>query len=276
MEKLIFKATKKDKILNILTAQGFSYAYASKLLRNKDVRVEDIKIKENIVVENGDEITVFYEKNAMSFQTIEKVFEDDNILVVNKPAGIEVEGENGLCKMLNALAVHRLDRNTTGLIILAKNKSSQDELTNAIKNHSITKKYLAEVVGSTNFKNYLMKAYLEKDEKLSTVKIFNNPTKKSVEIKTIFNTIKSNPSSSIVECSLITGKTHQIRASLAYLNHAIIGDGKYGKNIDNKKFKEKSQKLHCFYLKFDGLKNSLTYLNGKELTVYPSWWKKEK
>ena len=209
----------------------------------------------------------------MTGPQIEKVYEDENILVINKSAGIEVEGERSLCSILNCLAVHRLDRNTTGLTILAKNPSSQKELNSAIKEHLITKKYLAEVVGPTSFKNYLMKAYLEKDEKTSMVKIFEKPTKKSVEIKTIFNTLKSNPSSSIVECTLMTGKTHQIRASLAYLNHAIIGDGKYGKNEDNKKFKEKTQKLHCFYLKFDNLKNNLKYLNKREFMVLPNWYK---
>lgn len=273
MEKLIFKANKKDKILNILTGHGFSYAYASKLLRNKDVRVNDFKIKDNIQIEEDDEITVFYNEESLNKLNIDKVYEDENILIVNKPAGIEVEGENSLCSNFNCLAVHRLDRNTTGLTILAKNKTSREELSIAIKNHEITKKYLAEVVGPTNYKNYLMKAYLEKDEKLSQVKVYEKPTKKAVEIKTIFNTLKSNPSSSIVECTLITGKTHQIRASLAYLNHAIIGDGKYGKNIDNKKFKEKTQKLHCYYLKLNGLKNNLKYLNQREITVLPSWLK---
>ena len=76
MEKLIFKTTKKDKILNILTAKGFSFAYASKLLRNKDIRVEDFKIKENIMVESDSEITVFYDKEALnevSFEIIIKM-----------------------------------------------------------------------------------------------------------------------------------------------------------------------------------------------------------
>ena len=275
MEKITFTATKKDKLLNVLTAKGFSYAYASKLLRNKDVRVDDVKIKENILVEPDNEITVFYDKELQTPE-IERVYEDDNILIVNKPSGIEVEGENSLCSNLKALAVHRLDRNTTGLTILAKNKPSQEELFDAFKNHKVEKKYLTEVVGPTNFKNYLMKAYLEKDEKLSLVRVFDKPTKKSVEVKTIFNTIKSNPSSSVIECTLITGKTHQIRASLAHLNHPIIGDGKYGKNENNKKFKEKTQKLHCFYIKFDKLTGNLKYLNNMEFVKNPKWYEIKK
>lgn len=271
MEKLTISVSKRDKVLNILSSYGFSYSYAGKLLRNKDVRIDDIKIKDNMIVDKGSVITVFYNKEFLNETEIEIVFQDENIVIVNKPTNIEVVGDDGLEKKLNALAVHRLDRNTTGLTILAKNKASQDILLDAFKNHKVTKKYLAEVVGKTNYKNYLMKAYLVKDAKQSFVKIFDKEVKNSVEIKTIFNTIKSNPTSSIVECSLITGKTHQIRASLSFLGHPIIGDGKYGKNEDNKKFKQKTQKLHCFYLKFENLKSPLSYLNNKEFISNPSW-----
>lgn len=273
MEKMVFVVTKKDKLLNILTSKGFSYAYASKLLRNKDVRVDDFKIKDNIVVQEESEITIFYNKEFLTTQNFEIVYEDENILLVNKPSGIEVEGENSIAKKLNVIAVHRLDRNTTGLVIFAKNKESENQLVNAFKDHLIIKKYLAEVVGETDYKDFLMQAYLVKDKNLSLVKIYDSPVKNSVQIKTIFTTKKSNPSSSIVECNLLTGKTHQIRASLAYLGHAIIGDGKYGKNEDNKKFKQKTQKLHCFYLKFDKLSGNLSYLNKKEFIKYPEWFK---
>ena len=103
--------------------------------------------------------------------------------------------------------------------------------------------------------------------------MFKNAKKGLIEIKTGFKTLKSTPTSSLVECDLLTGKTHQIRAHLAYLGHAIIGDGKYGKNEDNKKFKKKSQQLYCYYIKLNGLKSPLEYLNGREFKKLPSWAK---
>lgn len=266
MEKLTFENDKQDKILNILGKRGFSYNYACKLLRNKDVKIDDVRIKDNILIEKGSKIDVFYDKNAQN-SLFNIIFEDDNIIVLDKKTGIEVEGKDGLeGKIKGAIAVHRLDRNTEGLMIMAKNKESERILLKAFKNHSITKKYLAEVVGPTSFNGQVYTAYLEKSTEKSLVKIFNNAGKGREEIKTAFKTIKSNPSSSIVECNLLTGKTHQIRAHLAFLGHAIIGDGKYGKNEDNKKFKKKTQQLYCNYIKLDGLDGILSYLNGKEFT----------
>ncbi len=268
MEKLSFITTKSDNIINHLTEKGFAYNYINKLLRSKDIKVDKKPIKENIIVDEGKEITVFYQpvQNTNS-PKIEIIYEDDNILIINKPKGIEVEGENSLTKLLNAFAVHRLDRNTTGLMVFAKNKISQNILLDAFKNHNITKKYMAEVAGKANFKNKVFKAFLVKDSKNGIVKIFQKQVKGAKEIITIFNTVKISQESSLIECSLLTGRTHQIRASLAYLGYPIIGDSKYGKNEINRKFKEKSQKLHCFYLKFNKLEKPLSYLSGKEFVI---------
>lgn len=272
MKKINFIVNKNDKIINILTSKGFSYNNANKILRNKDVKINEKRIKDNTDVYAGDEITIFYNEEMLLGKEIPFIYQDDNIAIVNKPSGIEIEGQDGLGKILNLIPVHRLDRNTTGLIIFAKNEMAERQITDAIKNHKITKKYLAQVVGSTSFKNYLMKAYLQKNSKESFVKIFNNKVKNSLEIQTIFNTIKSSPSSSIVECELITGRTHQIRATLSHLGHPIIGDGKYGKNEDNKKFKQNRQMLHCYYIKLNGLNKNLAYLNNMEFICNPSWY----
>lgn len=272
MKKINFIVNKNDKIINILTSKGFSYNNANKILRNKDVKINEKRVKDNTDVYAGDEITIFYNEEMLLEKEIPFIYQDDNIAIVNKPSGIEIEGQDGLGKILNLIPVHRLDRNTTGLIIFAKNEMAERQITDAIKNHKITKKYLAQVVGSTSFKNYLMKAYLQKNSKESFVKIFNNNVKNSLEIQTIFNTIKSSPSSSLVECELITGRTHQIRATLSYLGHPIIGDGKYGRNEDNKKFKQNRQMLHCYYIKLNGLNKNLAYLNNMEFICNPSWY----
>ncbi len=273
MEKLSFINDRQDKLANILCKKGFSYNYVCKLMRNKDVKVDDIRIKDNILIEKGSQIVVFYEKDAL-VMPFNVVFQDENVIVLDKKSGIEVEGVDGLEGQIpGAMAVHRLDRNTEGLMIMAKTKFAKESLLEAFKNHKITKKYLAEVVGSTDFKGEIYKAYLGKDSEKSQVMIFDRMGKGREEIRTGFKTVKTNPTSSIVECDLLTGKTHQIRAHLAYLGHAIIGDGKYGKNVDNKKFKKKSQQLFCSYLKLDGLKNGLEYLNGKIFSKMPEWYK---
>ncbi len=274
MEKKVILTKKKDRILNILCGEGFSYNYASKLLRNKDVKIDGVRVKENIDVMVGSEITVFYSENGIAAK-FEIVYQDENIYIISKKSGIEVEGKEGLeGQIKGAIAVHRLDRNTEGLLVMARNAMAKEVLLNAFKNRTIEKKYVAEVIGATNFKGEEYKAYLIKDSEKSAVKIISKPSHSAVEIITRFKTLKSTPASSVVECDLVTGKTHQIRAHLAYLGHPIIGDGKYGKNENNKKFKEKSQKLHCFYIKFNKLSSPLDYLNNKIFTNYPEWFKK--
>lgn len=272
MEKIEIKANNTDKLSNILLNYGFSYNNINKIIRNKDVRVDGVRTNSDQIVISGQVLTVFVAN--LPQDKFKKVFEDENIIVIEKKSGIEVEGEDGLeGKIPGAIAVHRLDRNTEGVLVMAKNKNAEKELSFAIKKQLFEKKYLAEVVGRTNFKGEKYTAFLVKDGKNSLVKIYKNFVQGAVKIETIFKTLKNGTETSIVEAGLITGKTHQIRAHLAFLGNAIVGDGKYGKNEDNKKFKEKKQKLHCYYLKLNGLNGELAYLNGKKFISLPEWAK---
>lgn len=272
MEKIEIKVKNADKLSNVLLAYGFSYNNINKIIRNKDVRIDGVKTNTDEIVVPGQILTVFVA--TLPGDKFKKVYEDDNVLVIDKKSGIEVEGEDGLeGRIPGAIAVHRLDRNTEGVLIMAKNKNAEKELSAAIKKQLFEKKYLAEVVGRTNFKGEKYSAFLVKDSKTSTVKVFKNFVQGAVKIETIFKTLKKGSETSIVEASLVTGKTHQIRAHLAFLGNAIVGDGKYGRNEDNKKFKEKKQKLHCYSLKLNGLGGNLSYLNGKKFVSLPDWAK---
>lgn len=221
----------------------------------------------------GQTVVVFApEKPSARFSVI---FEDENVIVLDKGCDIEVQGKDSLESAIpGSIAVHRLDRNTTGVMIMAKNEEAAEALKQAFKDKTVQKTYVCEVFGRPNFKGEVQKAYLVKDANRSEVKIYPNFVQKSVLIETKFKTVKVGEQTSLVTAELLTGRTHQIRAQLAYLGFPIIGDGKYGKNEINRKFKEKYQKLHCFSLKIKKINKKFKYLQNKEFISKPEWAKK--
>lgn len=261
---------KNKKIVSILQDYGFSFADVNKMLRNKDVKVNGVATKENVLCQIGDKVIFFYSKDMLE-KKFSILYQDDNVFVIYKNAGIEVEGEKGIESIIEGvISVHRLDRNTEGLMVFARNEETKNILIDAFKKHLIHKYYVAEVVGKFDVKNKVFKAYLVKNSEESYVKIFDKKVNGSVLIETKINTIKSGNETSVVEIELLTGKTHQIRAHLAFLGHAIVGDGKYGKNIINKKFKQNHQKLASYKLKFDFV--GIESLNFKEFIKKPKWY----
>lgn len=244
-----------------------------KTLRKKDFRVNDNRISENIILHTGDEIKVFISdellENNVSLPTI---YEDDNILVIDKPTNIEIVGENSVTSILEKKysyikPCHRLDRNTTGLVLFAKNEESLNILLAKFKNHEIEKHYRATIYGIPKVKKAKLEAFLFKDSKKSLVYISDEPKKGYQKIITSYEVIKEDKKQniSVLDVKLETGRTHQIRAHLAYIGFPIIGDGKYGKNEINKKFNKKTQLLESYSLKFNFSSPSsiLSYLNGK-------------
>ncbi len=249
-----------------------------KSLRKKDIRINDIKISEDVIVHKGDKITVYildkylFDKNLK----LDIIYEDDNILILNKPKNIEITGNNSLTEQISkiysiAYPCHRLDRNTEGLILFAKSKEALEILLSKFKNQEITKFYMCKVLGLFEKRHDILNAYLFKDNKKSLVYISQDMKKGYRPITTEYTVIEENKELgySILEIILHTGRTHQIRAHLASIGHPIIGDGKYGKNEINKKFGERTQNLTSYKLRFDFKTDAgiLNYLNGKEIKL---------
>lgn len=279
----------EKKLNNVLQKEfpALSLNTIYKALRKKDIRVNNVRINENITLHTGDIVKVFIadeflftdksnsaSKVSCKSTDIPVIYEDSNILIVDKPSEIEVTGDNSLTTVLSAkygftiYPCHRLDRNTTGLTLFAKNKQSEQILFDKFKNHEIEKHYICRVYGVPPKKHAILNDYLFKDNKKSMVYISNTHKKGYQNISTEYFVLSSNKSNntSILEVILHTGRTHQIRAHLAYIGYPIIGDGKYGRNDINKQFKCKTQNLCSYKMRFNFTSDSqqLEYLSGKE------------
>ena len=246
------------------------YFAFNKLLRRKDVKVNGKRTGENIFLKAGDTVAVYAdEDNEKRARNIEIIFGDENVLIADKKDGITSEElfESLKESYKELYFVHRLDRNTSGLIIFAKNANAYNELLNAFKKKTVEKLYKARVYGQMPQKSELLTAYIFTDKKKALSLISDVKLKNYTEIKTRYSVesydFKTN--TSVITVKLITGKTHQIRAHLAHTGHFVIGDGKYGSNEINKSFKLSSQQLTAHSLKFNfNEKSPLYYLNGKE------------
>lgn len=277
-----FKVPKKynnKKISNVLLNlyPNLKSSVIFKAIRKKDIIVNGNRIKENITVYENDEITAYIQNEDIK---LDIVYDDDNILIVNKPVNLPVTEDNNsnitLTKLVqskypNTMPCHRLDRNTSGLVVFAKNQTALNILLQKFKNREMDKFYVCIVYGIPKVKQQKLTAYLFKDNKKAISYISDIPKTGYTKIITSYNVIQTNKEKniSLLEVKLETGKTHQIRAHLSHIGHPIIGDGKYGINNINKQFKEKYQLLMSYKLIFNFSTDAgiLNYMKNKEIKI---------
>ena len=222
------------------------------------------------------------------------VYEDENILLIDKKPGLSVHDdehsktENLITKILAYLyqkgeynpkaeqsftpaLCNRIDRNTGGIVIAAKNAEALRVMNEKIKEREIDKFYLAAVHGIPTHESDTISGYLLKDEKTNTVKIYDkSPPKAAKKILTRYKTVARGGGNALLEVELLTGRTHQIRAHMAHIGHPLIGDGKYGINKSDRERGYKFQALYSYKLRFNfnpDTKTALDYLSGKEFSI---------
>ena len=279
-----------------------------KMLRKKNITLNGKKADGTEKLKCGDEIRLFlsdetYEKFAGKVQPKEKfpmaklniVYEDSNVIFINKPAGmlsqksvpsdvslneyllgyLEKSGQwkQEESKAFRPSVCNRLDRNTSGLVICGKSMAGLQQMAALLKDRSLHKYYLCLVKGVMTESQHL-EGYLLKDENSNQVKIFQKETEGAAHIITEYEPLYTDGEATLLKVTLVTGKSHQIRAHLSSIGHPIIGDPKYGERKVNAFFREthgiKNQMLHAWKLTFPELAEPLDNLSEKSFEAEPA------
>ncbi len=282
-----------------------------KYIRKKRIKVNSKRADIDTRLSEGDVIEMYISdeffdngKKNYDFLTASKnlkiVYEDENIILADKPAGVlshpdetefndtlitrikrylyekgeyDPESENSFAPSL----VNRIDRNTAGIVIAAKNSESLRILNQKLKDREIEKYYLCVVHGEFEKKKDKLTAYMIKDESKNKVSVYSKPVPGAKTMITGYEVLKQGKNMSLLEVRLFTGRTHQIRAHLAFEGHPLVGDGKYGSNALNKSLGFKKQLLCSYKLQFDFKTDAgiLNYLNGKSFRIEDVWFERE-
>ncbi|MBM3248403.1 MAG: RluA family pseudouridine synthase [Candidatus Omnitrophica bacterium] len=243
-----------DLFLAVEFKDKFSRRYLQQIITDGHVLLNGKKVKTHHKLKNGDQIAIDFPSEAKTdIQPqdipLDIVYEDSDLLVINKPYGMVVHPAPGNYSntLVNALVhhcdklsdinqsfrpgiVHRLDKDTSGLLLVAKNNQAHMNLAKQFQDHSIKKKYVALVHGEVEFDEGQIEAPVGRHPRIREKMAVT--FKQSKEAKTIYRVIKRSKGVSLLELYPQTGRTHQLRVHLAYLGHPILGDKKYGKTQD--------------------------------------------
>ena len=282
-----------------------------KYLRLKRIKLNGKRCEISTKLSEGDTVQMYINDEffpeesgkpdfLLSPAVLDIVYEDENILLVNKKVGLVVhEDDEGSSDTLIGRILHylynkkeydpakecsfvpalcnRIDRNTSGIVICAKNAESLRILNQKIKDRELSKHYLCVTVGIPEKKEAELKAYLIKDETSNQVKIYPDMREGAKTVITNYSIIKENREKqlALLDVDLITGRTHQIRAHLAYEGYPLLGDGKYGINRINRQYNIKTQALCAYKLTFSFTTDAgcIAYLDGKSFEIKDVWFK---
>ena len=291
---------------------GTSPSFLYKMLRKKNIVLNGAKVTGKEVISEGDILKVFFSDETFdkfrgehntsdpnkskhikstglisnpAFKSIKVLFENDDIIILDKPAGVlsqtDDSGLPSINEWLNEYLIskdfdfdnykpgvcNRLDRNTSGIITCGKTYRGGRYLSSLIKEHKVKKYYLALCAGLL-YENLILKGYLEKDSKTNKVSIKEKSDDKTSYIETHIKPIKILDDNTLLEVEIVTGKSHQIRAHLASIGHPLIGDSKYGGPV-SKNFRY--QALHCYRFILPETEDNYLGLSGLKIESYPVW-----
>ncbi len=284
-----------------------------KYLRTKYIKLNGKKATPEVFINEGDVLTLyikdeFFEETKKEYEFMKAskklslVYEDENILLIDKKPGVIVHQDKNYdadCivnrvqrylfekneydpeadKAFSPALVNRIDRNTGGIVIGAKNAMALRVLNEKVRTREIRKFYLCVVKGKLKKNTDTLKDYLTKNESKNTVKISKNKAENCKEIITKYKVLSYDKERdlSLCEVELLTGRTHQIRAHMAYIGHPLLGDEKYGDKTLNRRFHQNSQLLCSYKLvfDFDTDADELEYLNKKEFKLNDVWFAKD-
>ena len=277
---------------------------AQKYIRLKRVKVNGKGSKRDVRLQKEDLLQLYINDEFFDRPTPENAFlsvfkpqldilyEDEHLMLLNKRPGMVVHPDDK--ERVNTLITHvqaylyqkkewspywensfapalcnRIDRNTGGIVIAAKTAEALRVMNQKIRDRELQKLYLCVVHGTMKPREGQLKGYILKDEDKAQVKVYDRPVPGGKTAVTLYRTLETRNGLSLVECDLITGRTHQIRAQFAAAGHPLLGDGKYGRERDGKRYDRRFQALYSYKLRFDFTTDAgpLNVLNGREWTV---------